>query len=163
MDQIYFIFRMSFRHFKLRSQSFHVLGVKSNYLFIPASSSGRCQIQWLGLTSWFSGFHRRSVPAATAIWPIQTTSKSSTSFTEGTFKCSSKAAGGSATSCETMGFNKTCKKAMIYIKSSKLGNKRWKSIKSLFKKEKVIIKIQKFNRESQHCTITNWNENHKCV
>lgn len=66
------------------------------------------------LTSWLSGFHRRSVPAVTAIWPMQATNKSSTSCTGGVSGCSCKEAGGSAVSCETMGFKRTCTKINLH-------------------------------------------------
>lgn len=79
------------------------------------------------LTSWFRGFQRRSEPAVTAIWPRQETRISSTSFTDGTLD--SGVAGGSATSCETMGFNRTCSKFYASISNGQSKIKRLKDIK----------------------------------
>ena len=49
---------------------------------------------------------------------MQTTNKSSTSFVDGMFEFSSREAGGSMTSCEIMGFKRTCER-QLKLKSAK--------------------------------------------
>jgi hypothetical protein len=80
------------------------------------------------LTSWFKGFHKRSVLAVTAIRPMQTTSKSSTSFMDGMFGFSSREVGGCMTNCETMGFNRTSERH-AKLKSVERNNKKLKRSK----------------------------------
>jgi len=102
------------------------------------------------LTSWFKGFHKRSVPAVTAIWPMQTTSKSSTSFMDGMFGFSSREVGGCMTSCETMGFNRTCerhaKRLNQWKEKTKYQNSNYNSLRM---KIPIILVVSIFGSKFQ--------------